>query len=59
MGGAARVVEPARAGRLGHELEVTGARLELNHRSGQVVQVERRAVGAVGVEIVERGLQPG
>jgi hypothetical protein len=58
FGVAANVVIAARAGRLGHELELAGSRLQLDHRPRQVAQVELLPVDAAGVQVVERTLEP-
>jgi integrase/recombinase XerC len=57
VGTAPQVVVATRAGRFGHELELAGASLELDHRPGRVGEVERFAIDA-GVEIRERLLEP-
>ena len=55
---AAEVVVAARADRLGDELQLAGAGVQLDHRAGQVAEVERLVRRAAGVEIVECLLEP-
>ena len=57
VGAAAEVVVAARAGRLRRELELASARLQLDKRLLEVAEVECLAVGAAGVQVVERLLE--
>jgi hypothetical protein len=57
-GVAAEVVVPVAAGGLGDELELAGAGVQLDHRVAHAGEIELLAVGATGVEVVER-LGPG